>query len=143
LRRFARDREATHRRSTRTHRTEAWSMNNVEHLIHASRVRALDPAWDGARSRRVFEGALRSRAARGRRQRLVAFACAASAALFLLGVRTSHLQAPLQTSAYDNGASSQLATGSDSLGASTTSLSTGGAISMNSDLFADGGREAD
>ena len=108
-------------------------MNNVEHLIHASR--SLD-AWDGARSRRVLEGALKSRASRARRQRFIGVACAASAALFVLGLRsfsTPHLQAQ---SFETNNESAQVQPNNDSLNA-------GGAISMNADLFADGGREAD
>ena len=107
-------------------------MNSVEHLIHASR--SMSEPWDGARSRRVFEGALKSRAARGRRQRFVAIACAASAALFIFGIR-SHLQSQ---QSYENAPSAQLASG-----VSGSDSFSGGAISMNSDLFADGGREAD
>ena len=120
-------------------------MNNVEHLTHVSR--SMEASWDSARSRRVFEGALRSRAARGRRQRLVAVACAASAALFVFGIRSAglligspHLQSQ---QSYENASNAQLASGSSaSLSSSNDSLA-GGAISMNSDMFADGGREAD
>jgi len=108
-------------------------MNNVEHLIHASR--SMD-AWDGARSRRVLEGALKSRAARGRRQRIAYVACAASAALFVLGIRSFTPQHMQTQSSFENNESAQVVSNGDS-------LNTGGAISMNADMFADGGREAD
>ncbi len=99
-------------------------------------------AWDSARSRRVFEGAARSRAARGRRQRFVAFACAASAAMFVLGVHAASARShsSFQTND-DSGESAQVSNTGDSLGISGGTGS--GAIAMSSDMFADGGRETD
>jgi hypothetical protein len=110
-------------------------------------------AWDANRSRRVFEGAVRSRAARGRRQRFVAFACAASAALFVLGVhaagsrtRSFQVDESNESSPFTSN-SSNSGTG-DSIGISGgttygTTYGTSGAIAMSSDMFADGGRETD
>jgi hypothetical protein len=126
-------------------------MSNIDNLLASARGAN---AWDAARSRRVFEGAVRSRAARGRRQRFVAFACAASAALFVLGVHAagSHARSfPLDQRADqradESNESSQMTSNSgtgDSVGISGgLSGTSGGAIAMSSDMFADGGRETD
>jgi hypothetical protein len=115
-------------------------MSNIDTLL--ANARSAD-AWDSARSRRVFAGAVRSRAARGRRQRFVAFACAASAALFVLGVHAagSHARSFQVDESNESQITSSLTSNSpasgDSVGIS------GGAISMNADMFADGGRETD
>lgn len=113
---------------------------NLDHLLANARGAT---AWDAGRSRRVFEGAVRSRAARGRRQRFVAFACAASAALFVLGVHAAgvHSRSSFQTTDESND-TSQLTSNSNSGTGDSIGIS-GGAIAMSSDMFADGGRETD
>jgi hypothetical protein len=125
------------------------SNNSKPSYAHASRLdhllasaRSAD-AWDSARSRRVFEGAVKSRAARHRRQRFVAFACAASAAMFVLGVHaaSAHSHSAFQT-IDDSGESAQVGSTGDSLGISA-GVGNSGAIAMSSDMFADGGRETD
>ena len=113
-------------------------MNNVEHLLQATR--SMDAAWDGARSRRVLEGALKSRATRARRQRFIGVACAASAALFVLGIR-SFATPQMQAQSFENNESANLS--NSGMQTNGDALNTGGAISMNADLFADGGHEAD
>jgi hypothetical protein len=101
-------------------------------------------AWSASRSRRVFEGAVKSRASRHRRQRFVAFACAASAAMFVLGVHAASARshASFQANIEDGSeSSSQVSNASDLSGGLSTGA--GGAIAMSSDMFADGGRETD
>ncbi|MEO8877889.1 MAG: hypothetical protein ABI461_20005 [Polyangiaceae bacterium] len=141
-------------------------MSNLTDHLEASRARlALSEPWTGARSRRVFDGAVRSRVARARRQRFIGIACTASAAIFVLAIHSFGAHASRSFDRFDQldrSGSSEMASGSrgstDSLGGGATGfmpasqsagpsghsgMSTAGAISMNSDLFADGGSEAD
>lgn len=95
----------------------------------------MDVPWDAARSNRVFAAAVRTRHVRARRQRWTMVACAASAALFLVALRSF-------------GATSKLAsTPSSQLGPSiepaASAPDTAGPFAMSSEALSDAGRETD
>lgn len=108
-------------------------MNN-----HISIARhAMAPSWDAARSDRVFEGAVRARHARVRRQRVTMIA--ATAAVFILAAHSFLSPNLHRTSSPPSQSTPGMSQGpEDDLGAQTT-----GAVAMSSDAFADGGRETD
>jgi len=124
-------------------------MSNFSDHLAASRARlALSDPWNGARSRQVFDGAVRSRLARARRHRFIAIACTASAAVFVLAIRSFGANAAFATThAFEQNESANLTTSGSFAGSGDPLGISGGvgsgAISMNADLFADGGREAD
>jgi hypothetical protein len=135
--------------SANSHREPSYAQASRRLDALLSNARNAD-VWDSARSRRVFEGAVKSRGARHRRQRFVTFVCAASAAMFVLGVHaaSAHSHSSFQNANDDSGESAQVSNTGDSLGisggiASGITSGTSGAIAMSSDMFADGGRETD